>query len=78
MVGRSKVGVNKVSRGRINNLCYNFSMEQASVVDLFCGIGGLTCGLKKAGLNVVAGIDNDVTCKFAYEKIITPNSWTQI
>lgn len=43
-------------------------MEQASVVDLFCGVGGLTCGLKKAGLNVVAGIDNDSTCRFAYEK----------
>ena len=40
---------------------------RAAVVDLFCGIGGLTCGLRKAGLNVVAGIDNDPTCKFAYE-----------
>ena len=39
-----------------------------AVVDLFCGVGGLTCGLKKAGLNVVAGIDNDVTCKYAYEE----------
>lgn len=38
------------------------------MVDLFCGIGGLTCGLKKAGLNVVAGIDFDGTCCFAYEK----------
>lgn len=25
------------------------------VVDLFCGVGGLTCGLEKAGLDVVAG-----------------------
>ena len=38
-----------------------------AVVDLFCGVGGLTCGLKKAGLNVVAGIDNDITCQYAYE-----------
>ena len=37
------------------------------VVDLFCGIGGLTHGLKLEGFNVVAGIDNDVTCKFGYE-----------
>ena len=36
------------------------------VVDLFCGVGGLTCGLKKAGLNVVAGFDNDKTCEFTY------------
>jgi DNA (cytosine-5)-methyltransferase 1 len=40
---------------------------RAAVVDLFCGVGGLTCGLKKAKLNVVAGIDNDPTCKYAYE-----------
>lgn len=37
-------------------------------VDLFCGIGGLTYGLQKAGINVVAGIDNDRTCEYAYEK----------
>lgn len=38
------------------------------VVDLFCGIGGLTCGLRQAGFNVVAGIDNDKSCEFAYTK----------
>jgi len=36
-------------------------------VDLFCGIGGLSYGLKKAGINVVAGIDLDESCKYAYE-----------
>jgi len=35
-------------------------------VDLFCGIGGLTRGLLDAGINVVAGVDLDKTCKFAY------------
>lgn len=38
-----------------------------SVVDLFCGVGGLTKGLELAGLNVVAGIDINETCRFAYE-----------
>jgi len=38
-----------------------------SVVDLFCGVGGLTKGLELAGLNVVAGFDFDETCKYAYE-----------
>jgi len=38
-----------------------------AVVDLFCGIGGLTHGLYLAGLNVVAGIDLDSSCKYAYE-----------
>lgn len=36
-------------------------------VDLFCGIGGLTKGLTLSGLDVVAGIDIDETCRFAYE-----------
>lgn len=41
--------------------------QSIKVVDLFCGVGGLTHGLQKAGLNVVAGIDNDATCRYAYE-----------
>ena len=38
-----------------------------SAVDIFCGIGGLTHGLIKAGIPVVAGITSDETCKYAYE-----------
>lgn len=36
-------------------------------VDLFCGIGGLTHGLRLAGIDVKAGFDNDPSCRFAYE-----------
>lgn len=43
---------------------------ELAVVDLFCGIGGLSYGLKKAGLNVTAGIDFDTTCEYAYEQNI--------
>jgi DNA (cytosine-5)-methyltransferase 1 len=43
-------------------------MKSASVVDLFCGIGGLSHGFVKEGFNVVAGIDSDPSCKFAFEK----------
>ncbi len=39
-----------------------------SAVDLFCGAGGLTHGLLRAGINVEAGIDVDVQMKHAYEK----------
>lgn len=35
-------------------------------VDLFCGIGGLTYGLQKAGIDVIAGIDSDPSCEYAY------------
>ena len=38
-----------------------------AVIDLLCGIGGLTKGLELAGLNVVAGVDIDESCRFAYE-----------
>lgn len=38
-----------------------------AAVDLFCGIGGLTYGLQKAGIIVKAGIDLDDSCKFTYE-----------
>jgi DNA (cytosine-5)-methyltransferase 1 len=36
-------------------------------IDLFCGAGGLTFGLEKAGIHVVAGFDVDAGCKYAYE-----------
>ncbi len=39
----------------------------AKVVDLFCGIGGLTHGLVRESLKVVAGYDDDATCEYAYE-----------
>lgn len=43
------------------------SVKKIKVVDLFCGIGGLTHGLIKEGLDVVAGIDNDISCRFGHE-----------
>lgn len=36
-------------------------------VDVFCGIGGLTHGLRAAGIDVVVGIDIDPSCRYAYE-----------
>lgn len=39
----------------------------AQIVDLFCGVGGLTRGLLDAGLNVIAGFDIDPTCQYTYE-----------
>ncbi len=39
----------------------------ASVVDLFCGVGGLTHGFVKERIPVVAGIDIDEDCRFPYE-----------
>ena len=36
-------------------------------VDLFCGGGGLTCGLRQSGIDVRMGIDFDERCRYAYE-----------
>ena len=41
--------------------------SQHAVVDLFCGAGGLTYGLIQEGLHVVAGVDTDEQCRYAYE-----------
>jgi DNA (cytosine-5)-methyltransferase 1 len=40
---------------------------EINAIDLFCGIGGLTYGVQKAGINVVAGFDFESSCQFAYE-----------
>lgn len=42
-------------------------MKNIEVIDLFCGVGGLTHGLIRQGLNVIAGVDNEESCKWAYE-----------
>jgi len=41
--------------------------QKMSAVDLFCGIGGLSFGLKEAGIKVKAGFDFDNSCKYAFE-----------
>lgn len=37
-------------------------------VDLFCGSGGLTCGLRQSGVKVLAGVDFENECQYQYEK----------
>lgn len=41
---------------------------QGSVVDLFCGAGGLSYGFKNETFNIAAGIDIDEACRFPYEE----------
>lgn len=36
-------------------------------VDVFCGVGGLTHGLARGGIQVVTGIDVDPDCRYPYE-----------
>lgn len=42
--------------------------SQIVAVDMFCGVGGLTHGLTKAGINVRLGVDLDPACRFPMEQ----------
>lgn len=42
-------------------------MNKIKAIDFFCGAGGMTYGMRKAGIDVIAGIDIDKTCKETYE-----------
>lgn len=39
-----------------------------AAIDMFCGVGGLTHGLKMSGIPVLAGFDIDEACKYSYEE----------
>lgn len=41
--------------------------KKCSVVDLFCGAGGLSHGLKLEGFHIAAGVDIDGACEHAFE-----------
>ncbi len=43
------------------------ALSSIEVVDLFCGIGGLSYGMRSEGVDVKGGFDIDLTCRFAYE-----------
>ncbi|HEY5977772.1 MAG TPA: DNA cytosine methyltransferase [Solirubrobacterales bacterium] len=42
-------------------------MSEVAAVDLFCGAGGLSWGLQRAGISVVAGVDLDPACEHPFE-----------
>jgi len=42
--------------------------KQIKAVDFFCSGGGMTLGMRQAGINVIAGIDLDPECQKTYEE----------
>jgi len=49
----------------MNSTLIDFSRIEG--VDLFCGVGGLSCGLAAQGVRIVAGLDVDPACQYPYE-----------
>lgn len=41
--------------------------KKYKAIDFFCGGGGMTCGLRQAGIDVIAGVDFDKDAKKTYE-----------
>jgi DNA (cytosine-5)-methyltransferase 1 len=41
--------------------------KKLKAVDFFCSGGGMSCGMQQAGIEVIAGIDYDISCKETYE-----------
>ena len=52
------------------NMLGAMASESVAAVDLFCGAGGLSCGLQQAGIKVVAGVDVDPSCRWPFERNI--------
>ena len=42
-------------------------IKKYKAIDFFCGGGGMTCGLRQAGIDVIAGVDLDENAKETYE-----------
>jgi DNA (cytosine-5)-methyltransferase 1 len=43
------------------------AIPNITAVDLFCGVGGLSLGLRDSGIKVAAGVDLDPSCRAPYE-----------
>ena len=56
-----------LSAPNIKNLDDISQPQKASIIDLFCGAGGLSHGFKLEGFNITAGIDSDEACRFPFE-----------
>lgn len=41
--------------------------KKIKAVDFFCSGGGMSYGMKEAGIEIIAGIDFDINCKETYE-----------
>ena len=45
----------------------DIAKQRFTAIDFFCGGGGMTCGLRQSGIDVIAGVDFDPTVGGIYE-----------
>jgi DNA (cytosine-5)-methyltransferase 1 len=50
-------------------------IKDLKAIDFFCGGGGMSFGMKRSGINILAGIDNDDSCKNTYEANLGKNKF---
>jgi DNA (cytosine-5)-methyltransferase 1 len=50
-------------------------MARIKALDVFCGVGALSYGLRKAGVSVVGGVDVEAECRFPYEHNVEADFW---
>ncbi|MDE0369474.1 MAG: DNA cytosine methyltransferase [bacterium] len=71
MVGVISIGRNPRSEAEsstsVREMVAATELSRPATVDLFCGAGGLSYGMKRAGMNIVAGIDVDPACRHPFE-----------
>ena len=53
----------------------NKNKVKKNVLDLFCGCGGLSLGFKRAGFNIVGGIDFDSDSLLTFNKNINSSAF---
>ncbi len=60
--------------------CPTGGMEHSDIkaIDFFCGAGGLTRGLLDAGIDVLAGVDNDDRLRVTYESNNAPSQFVGV
>jgi DNA (cytosine-5)-methyltransferase 1 len=70
-------GEGKFQNSAVRESVHTVTTDQPTAIDLFCGAGGLTHGLRDAGLRVVLGVDVDPDARFPYESNNPGSSFLQ-